>query len=139
MFAVERLSALKQVDVYGPLSGKPFQGSKYELLSRYRFNLCFENSTFPGYYTEKLLQSWVGGCVPLYYSDRWFERDFNPRAAINRCDFASLDQFVEYVASVDQSPSDFNELLSEPLLLQRPTLDPAISFLRSACKAILGS
>jgi alpha(1,3/1,4) fucosyltransferase len=137
MFAVERLSTIQQVDLFGPISGKPFQGSKYEILSRYRFNLCFENSTFPGYYTEKLLQSWVGGCIPLYYSDKWFLHDFNPRAAINRCNFASLDEFVEHVASVDASPSKLDELLGEPLLLERPSIEPAVAFLRNACTAIL--
>jgi hypothetical protein len=137
MFAVEQLSTIRQVDLFGPITGMPFQGSKYQILSQYRFNLCFENSTFPGYYTEKLLQSWVGGCVPLYYSDKWFVLDFNPHAAINRCDFKSLDEFVEHVASVDASPSKLNELLSQPLLLKRPSLDPAAAFLRNACTAIL--
>jgi alpha(1,3/1,4) fucosyltransferase len=139
MFAVERLSTIESVDLFGPIAGKPFQGSKYQILSQYRFNLCFENSTFPGYYTEKLLQSWVGGCVPLYYSDKWFVRDFNPRAAINRNDFASLEQFVEYVAAVNASPSKFDELLSAPLLVERPTIDPAVNFLREACETILHS
>jgi hypothetical protein len=137
MFAVERLSTVQQVDLFGPITGKPFQGSKYEILSRYRFNLCFENSTFPGYYTEKLLQSWVGGCVPLYYSDKWFVRDFNPVAAINRCDFGSLDEFVDYVKSVDASPSKLKEIFSQPLLLKRPSIDGAVAFLRDACAVIL--
>jgi hypothetical protein len=139
MFAAERLSTIQHVDLFGPIAGKPFQGSKYEILSRYRFNLCFENSTFPGYYTEKLLQSWVGGCVPLYYSDKWFARDFNPRSAINRSDFASLDQFVEYVATVDADPARMEELLQAPLLEQRPSINSALSFLRGACDTILRS
>jgi hypothetical protein len=75
--------------------------------------------------------------VPLYYSDKWFVRDFNPLAAINRNDFASLEKFVEYVASVNASPSKFDELLSAPLLVERPTIDPAVNFLREACETIL--
>jgi hypothetical protein len=138
MLAVERLSSFRRVDLFGPITGKPFQGSKYELLSNYRFNLCFENSTFPGYYTEKLLQSWVGGCIPLYYSDKWYVRDFNPLAAINRSDFASLDEFVDYVATVDASPSKYEEIFRQPLLLERPSLDPAVAFLRNACQELMG-
>jgi hypothetical protein len=137
MLAVERLSRIRPVDLFGPITGEPFQGSKYELLSRYRFNLCFENSIFPGYYTEKLLHAWVGGCIPLYYSDKWFARDFNPLAAINRSDFASLDEFVDFVAMVDASPSRFEELYRQPLLLARPSLDGAISFLKDACSRLL--
>src|SRR5438477_5869415 len=58
IFCAERLSCAGQVDCYGRTAGKIVEGSKYDLLSSYRFNLCFENSIFPGYYTEKLLHAW---------------------------------------------------------------------------------
>ena len=137
LLTIEALSKVGKVDLYGPISGKAFKGSKYELLSRYRFNLCFENSMFPGYYTEKLLQSWVGGCIPLYYSDPWFHQDFNPKAAINRINFATLDDFSEFVRSVYGSRELIDGYLAQPLLTQRPSLDAGVAFLRGACEAIL--
>jgi hypothetical protein len=137
MLCVGRLSSIERVDLFGPITGKPFQASKYELLSRYRFNLCFENSTFPGYYTEKLLQAWVGGCVPLYYSDPWFKLDFNPKALINRINFSTVDEFANHVASVNASRAAMVELFDQPLLTKRPTLDDTITFLRGACADIL--
>jgi hypothetical protein len=133
MLCLERLSSIGRVDIFGNVAGKPLRASKYETLSHYRFNLCFENSIFPGYYTEKPLQAWAGGCVPLYFSDRWFSRDFNTKAFINRIDFSTLDDFVRHVAYVNQSESALAELLDQPLLTKRPTLDSAVDFLRQAC------
>ncbi len=130
MMCVERLSKIGRVDVFGNVAGRPLRGSKYDILSRYRFNVCFENSTFPGYYTEKIIHAWAGGCVPLYYSDSWYGQDFNPKAMINRIHFKTLDDFVERVAEVHRSPSDLEEIFTQPLLTTRPSLDGAIEFLR---------
>jgi hypothetical protein len=138
MLAAERLADVGRVDMYGLVAGQPYQASKFELLSRYRFNLCFENSIFPGLYTEKLLQAWVGGCIPLYFSDSWVELDFNPRAMINRIDFGTIDEFVSRVASVNASRAAMTELYDQPLLVgKRPTLDHVIDFTKKACVRIL--
>lgn len=40
--------------------------SKYEVLSRYEFALCFENMAMKGYITEKLFDCLYAGTVPLY-------------------------------------------------------------------------
>jgi hypothetical protein len=134
--AVEALSRIAPIDLFGEVSGKRLLRSKYEILPDYRFNLCFENSIFPGYYTEKIIHAWAAGCIPLYWSDPWFIADFNPRAMINRIDFPSLEDFVDYVAEVDKSPERRAAFLREPLLLQRPKLDDAVDFLRRALNAI---
>ncbi|HEY5226619.1 MAG TPA: glycosyltransferase family 10, partial [Methylovirgula sp.] len=118
---------------------KALSCSKYEILPGYRFNLCFENSIFPGYYTEKIVHAWAAGCIPLYWSDPWFVADFNPNAMINRIDFPSLEAFAAYVAEVDNSPQRREAFLREPLLLSCPRLDGAVDFLRHALSAITES
>lgn len=40
--------------------------SKYEVLSRYSFALCFENMTMKGYITEKIFDCLYAGTIPLY-------------------------------------------------------------------------
>ena len=137
MMCAERLSKIGRVDLFGAIAGKSAHRSKYEILAPYRFNLCFENSIFPGYYTEKLLQAWVAGCIPLYYSDGWCSLDFNPKAMINRINFSTIDEFVDHVASINASREAMNELFDQPLLAKRPTLDPAIEFLRQAGTEIM--
>lgn len=40
--------------------------SKFEVLSRYNFSLCFENMAMDGYITEKLFDCLYAGTIPLY-------------------------------------------------------------------------
>ncbi len=136
--ALEALSQVGEVDVFGGMSGEPVLRSKYDFLREYRFNLCFENSIFPGYYTEKAFQAWAAGCIPLYFSDPYFTVDFNPRAIINRISFPTLAAFVEEVRRVNQSAELMTQYLREPLLLERPSLEPAVAFLRRAAREIMG-
>jgi FkbM family methyltransferase len=139
LFCVERLKRIGQVDLYGNIANRPLRQSKLDILPNYRFNLCFENSIFPGYYTEKVVQAWAGDCIPLYYSDQWYRRDFNPRSFVNRIDFATLDDFVDRIAEINGSSAAFDDIFYEPLLTHRPTLDEAIDFLRRAGSEIMDS
>jgi len=40
--------------------------SKHEVLSRYKFSLCFENMSMEGYISEKIFDCFYAGCVPIY-------------------------------------------------------------------------
>lgn len=40
--------------------------SKYEVLSRYKYCLCFENMSIDGYITEKIFDCIYAGTIPLY-------------------------------------------------------------------------
>jgi len=89
---LERLSAIRHFgdadgfDLYGrgwdnPTSGadrvtqaaidRTYRGEipphdKVSVLGGYRFSLCFENTAFPGYVTEKIFDCLVAGCIPVY-------------------------------------------------------------------------
>lgn len=40
--------------------------SKYEVLSRYNYSLCFENMNMTGYVTEKIFDCLYSGTIPIY-------------------------------------------------------------------------
>lgn len=40
---------------------------KIEFISGGVFNICPENSAYPGYYTEKVIQALEGGTIPIYW------------------------------------------------------------------------
>ena len=46
--------------------------NKRRWLQDYKFNLCFENSSYAGYLTEKLFDAYSAGCVPIYWGDTSF-------------------------------------------------------------------
>jgi hypothetical protein len=68
--AIEALSATSQFDLFGhgwPLHiGKPC-ADKIETMSHYKFSLVIENVKNWGYLTEKMIQCFVAGTIPIYF------------------------------------------------------------------------
>jgi alpha(1,3/1,4) fucosyltransferase len=90
------LSAYKHVDAPGrsmnnmpPIDppGTFDWGTKIEFLRQYKFVVAFENSSCPGYNTEKLTHPVQADCVPIYWGDTEIGRSFNVRRFINAHDF----------------------------------------------------
>lgn len=126
------LSQYKKINGYGKMFGKPLFSSKFDLLSNYKFCFCPENSFAPGYVTEKLFDAWYGGTVPIWYGPNESGQGLNPDSFINYYDSLNAEQFINKIASLDQSPTRYEEVFSQPLLLKAPTLDHVIEFLDNA-------
>lgn len=123
---INLLNTYKKVDCYGKIhSNKLPDGEKYKMdvISNYKFNICFENSIYPGYFTEKLLHSKIAGCIPIYYSDKSYSEDFNNKCCINLIDFNEEDELLEYVKEIDSDINLYNKINSEPIFTNIPNLD----------------
>ncbi len=55
-----------------------WQQAKIEYMKQFRFALVFENSSYPGYTTEKLVDAMIAGCIPIYWGNPEINREFNP-------------------------------------------------------------
>jgi len=131
------LNSISRVDTYGRAFGKENDTrSKYEILKDYTFSLCFENSMFPGYYTEKPLHAWVAGTIPLYFSDGWVANDFNTLALVNRYKYATQKEFLDAIKYFATAPYTLEQIWREPLLLKEPSLTPIIEFLQKSFQFI---
>jgi Glycosyltransferase family 10 (fucosyltransferase) C-term/Alpha-(1,3)-fucosyltransferase FucT N-terminal domain len=102
---------------------------KFEVLQGYRFNLCPENGLYPGYYTEKVVEAFGAGCIPITWADQNIACDFNPKAVVNSLDFASVGYYEGISAAL--SEENVRAACDEPLLVRRPELGPLISFLET--------
>ena len=72
--------------------GRSYRGacsSKMETLSRYRFSLCFENTTMLGYVTEKIFDCLYAGTVPVYLGAQDISTLIPPEAYVDMRDFGS--------------------------------------------------
>jgi hypothetical protein len=74
---------------------RAFQGpikpeEKIQVLSQYKFALCFENCVFPGYVTEKIFDCFLAGCIPIYFGAPDIE-DFVPEGSF--IDFRKYKSF----------------------------------------------
>lgn len=91
------LSRYKPVDSPGPslnnmqIDPPPGHGGDWEskraFLRHYKFVVAFENSSAPGYNTEKLTHAIEADCVPIYWGDPEIGRSFNAARFINAHDY----------------------------------------------------
>ncbi|MCD7923293.1 MAG: glycosyltransferase family 10 [Bacteroides sp.] len=74
---------------------------KLDFISKYKFNIAFENSSVLGYTTEKLMEPFIVDTVPIYWGNPEAYKDFNEKAFINVNVFSSLEEAAEFVVKVD--------------------------------------
>lgn len=108
---------------------------KADVLAGYGFNLCPENSLFPGYYTEKIPEAFDADCLPITWAEPSVRYDFNPRAFVNLCTESQLDQHG-LPRLPDLTPERLRQYAAEPLLLERPSIGPLVAFLERVIKSL---
>lgn len=139
--ALSALQKLIAVDGMGPYFDKTIKDHhssnflKKDILASYAYNLCPENGLYPGYVTEKIPEAFAAGCLPITCVDQSVDLDFNPRAFINLAPMAedSYDGLKEML----QSKLILEAYASEPLITQRPSLDPLRNFLKNIASNLL--
>ena len=78
-----------EIDRHGPYFNKNIQNHnlssflKTDILKKYAFNLCPHNSICPGYYEEKVPESFLGSCLLITWSDENIKFDFNEKSFVN--------------------------------------------------------
>ena len=82
----------------------------------HRFSFSFENSSYPGYSTEKLVQSFAAQTVPIYWGDPTIAETFNEEAFINCNNYASWDEVLQAVKRVDADEALYARMLAAPAL-----------------------
>lgn len=113
-----KLSKYKKVDSGGRYLnniGYPVQ-NKQEFIKDYKFVISFENSSYPGYATEKIVQPMLENCMPIYWGDPTIQKDFNTKSFININDFNSFEEAIEYVIEIDRNEQKYLEMASQPWL-----------------------
>ena len=87
---------------------------KVSFINQYKFTLAFENSSSPGYTTEKLVEPMLAQSLPLYWGNPEVARDFNPRSFINISDFANFEAAIDYILEVDRNDDLYLSYIQEP-------------------------
>lgn len=102
---LSRLSSRFKTKVFGIPAFPSYKGAisdKSAILKRARFSFCYENSRdLSNYITEKIFDSLVSGCVPIYWgADNVL--DYIPADCfIDRRDFSSTSEVHQYLSTID--------------------------------------
>ena len=115
----DKLSQYKVVDSGGSFRnnvGGPV-GDKLEFLSHYKFSICFENSKTQGYISEKLVDAFEAGTIPIYFGDDTVLELLNNKSYIHVKDESEFDEKIELIKKIDNNDTLYQEMIREKIVL----------------------
>jgi alpha(1,3/1,4) fucosyltransferase len=117
-----RMCEYKQVESTGALlnnsprvPGIHSSKSKIDMLEQYKFAIASENTLIDGYVTEKIFQSLVAGCIPVYYGTEMVFNDFNSNCFVYVSNPDDMDDAMEEIVRIDSSIDAWREKVAHPV------------------------
>lgn len=90
---------------------------KYEFQKKHKFSICFENSAHPGYVTEKLVQGFAAGTVPIYWGAPDVCNIFNEKAMVVVNGRQDIPSAIMRIKEIDNNPELYQSMVEQPALL----------------------
>ena len=91
--------------------------NKIEFLSSYKFSLAMENTEGDGYSSEKIIESFVSGTIPIYYGDYMIEEYINPKSFILIRGEKDMMEKIDYIKKIDNDDKLYIKILKENILI----------------------
>ena len=91
--------------------------NKIKFLTEYKFSLAMENTKADGYITEKVIDAFVAGNIPIYYGDYMIEEYINPKAYILIKGEEDMMEKIEYIKKIDNDDELYKSILREKVLI----------------------
>lgn len=93
-------------------------GTNVDFFSNFRYVIAMENmkdsNPHPGYMTEKLMNAYASGAVPIYYGDRRMMRFFNNDTYIF-FDRDNINNTLLDIARLEADPSAYHKAVTSPV------------------------
>ncbi|MBK6479820.1 MAG: hypothetical protein IPF93_16615 [Saprospiraceae bacterium] len=115
--SLKKLSKYRKIDSGGRVLnnvGGPV-ADKLAFISEYKFVIAFENSSYPGYTTEKILDPFLVSSIPVYWGNPLIENDFNKMAFLNYLDFDSESDLIQKMLEIEKNPELAYDMLQQPV------------------------
>lgn len=98
------------------LNGTYSTNEMYKEYSNYAFIICMENKIDEGYITEKILNGYKAGAIPIYWGDSVTAKKlFNPKSFICINDFESSESCVDYILELYNDKKRLIDMASESM------------------------
>lgn len=117
---IQKLMEYKKVDCYGKLfkniSNEVIETTSWynpnilDIINDYKFMICMENSHIPNYWTEKIINGFLGNTIPIYWGDPNIENVFNPLSFIN-INNLGMDIGIEMIKYLDNNLDAYYTML----------------------------
>jgi hypothetical protein len=77
--------------------------NKIDTISNFKYCLCYENLRYPGYITEKIIDAFVAGVVPIYLGASDVEKYIPSNCFIDTRKFENLIELKRYVDDISEA------------------------------------
>jgi hypothetical protein len=82
-----------------------------------KFNIAFENGSYPGYLTEKILNAFYANTIPIYFGSPTVFREFNESAFINIHRYKTYNEAYDAIMEIHNNKNLYLEMLSQPAFI----------------------
>jgi hypothetical protein len=86
---------------------------KMTFIEHYKFTISFENSSFPGYVSEKVVEPMIVNSLPIYWGCPRIDEDFDPRSLIVATG-RKLEDVVDEVVELDRDDDKYAKKMRVP-------------------------
>lgn len=119
------LNAQKRVDsggrVLNNIGGQV--ADKMEFIKQYRFTMAFENTSYPGYTTEKIFEPMKVNSIPVYWGNERVGDEFNEKSFINVHAYSRLKDVVTAIMELENDHEQLSRMLAEPWFIDNKLTD----------------
>lgn len=110
------LSKYKRVDAGGTFLNNMGEKvkDKHLFLKEYKFTLAIENSSQPGYVTEKISDPFRAQSLPIYWGSPSISSNIRSNSFVNLMDFSTIEEMVEEIIRLDNDDAAYLEKITTP-------------------------
>ena len=91
------------------------------LFTKYKYVLCMENAHGYGYLTEKILNVYASGAIPIYWGDIYSMRVFNPMTYIYVND-SNISSIFDVIARFESDHAAYSAAVMAPVFVSESAL-----------------
>ena len=116
---LKELNKYKQIDMGGRFRNNVggHVKNKIKFLKDYKFSLAMENSEADGYTTEKIIDAFLAGTIPIYYGDYMVDDYINPKTYILIRDYRDMKKKIDYIKKIDNDDNLYRSILKEKVFI----------------------
>jgi hypothetical protein len=116
-----KLSKYKAVDSGGKWNNNigfdigPTHQNKLDFIKDYKFVISFENSSYNGYVTEKIIEPLMVNSIPIYWGNPMVYKDINEKRIINSHSFNDFEAVIKKIIELDKNDALAIDVLCQPI------------------------
>jgi hypothetical protein len=116
VYALGKCAGTSKKIIHKPISGSYTDDALIKEYSNYAFVICMENQNVDGYITEKIINGFKSGAIPIFWGDSKKAKEFfNEKAFICINDYSTIDECVNYIINLFNDKEKLIKMASEPV------------------------